>query len=277
MAEKRPLILFTNDDGIDSPGLWAAVKAFEGVGDRLVVAPKEQQSGTSRSLAATGFPTPGRLYPVETPEGETWTAYGVDSTPARAVQHGALELADRLPSLVVSGINYGDNTGSGVTISGTVGAAIEAASLTIPALAISQQTTQEQHHSYSTKVDFSIAAHYARMFGLWLLETNPLPVDLDLLKVDVPIGVTMETPWRMTRVSRCRVYWPVIPERAVSDDNGQIGYKLGVKPEEAETDSDIYALWQQKSISVTPMSLDMTARTDFDHLRQSIKQHSDCE
>lgn len=272
MAKELPLILFTNDDGIDSPGLWAAVNALAGMGDRLVVAPRVQQSGTGRSLSASGMATPGRMYPVDTPNGESWVAYSVDGTPARSVQHGVFEVADRRPSLVVSGINYGDNTGNGVTISGTVGAALEGASIGIPSLAISQQTPQDLHLTYSTAVDFGAAAHFTRLFGRWLLETNPLPGDLDLLKVDVPVGATEESPWRITRLSRNRTYWPVMPERESYDENGDIGYKLGVKPLETEPDSDIYTIWQDKVVSVTPMSLDMTARTDFDQLRQSINE-----
>jgi 5'-nucleotidase len=274
MPEERPLILFTNDDGIDSPGLWAAVKALEGLGDRLVVAPRVQQSGTGRSLSAGGIATPGRIYPVEVPTGETWIGYSVDGTPARSVQHGVFEVADRRPSLVVSGINYGDNTGNGVTISGTVGAALEGASMGIPSLAISQQTPQDLHLTYSTEVDFDAAAHFTRYFGRWLLETNPLPDDLDLLKVDVPVGATVETPWKISRLSRNRTYWPVMPERSSYDEDGDIGYQLGVKPLETEPDSDIYTLWQEKIVSVTPMSLDMTARTNFEELRQSIDEHS---
>ena len=274
MPEKRPLILFTNDDGIDSPGLWSAVKALAGLGDRLVVAPRVQQSGTGRSLASSGIATPGRLYPIEVPDGETWVAFAVDGTPARSVQHGAFEVADRRPSLVVSGINYGDNTGNGVTISGTVGAALEGASMGIPSLAISQQTRQDLHLTYSEDVDFSAAAYFARLFGRWLLETTPLPDDLDLLKVDVPIAATAETPWKISRLSRNRTYWPVMPERTSYDEDGHIGYQFGVKPLETESDSDIRTVWQEKVVSVTPMSLDMTARTDFNHLRQSINEQS---
>ena len=278
---QSPLILFTNDDGIDSPGLWAAVNAFAGLGERLVVAPREQQSGTGRSLAVNGVEVPGRLYPVTAPKmiapgGETWTAYSVDSTPARSVQHGVFEVANRRPSLVVSGINYGDNTGNGVTISGTVGAALEAASMGIPALAVSQQTAHHLHLTYSTEVDFSAAAHFARFFGQWLLETASLPGDFDLLKVDVPIGATPETAWKMTRLSRKRVYWPVMPERDSFDEPGFIGYELGIDPAEAAPDSDVYTLWHEKIVCVTPMTLDMTARVDFDQLRQSFeKKHSD--
>ena len=121
---ERPTILLTNDDGIQSPGLWAAAEALSDLGWVQVVAPREQQSGMGRSLPAT---SKGRIYKEKmTVRGKEWTVYAVDGTPAQAVQHGVLELTDTTPALVVSGINYGENTGNGVTISGTVGAALEA-------------------------------------------------------------------------------------------------------------------------------------------------------
>jgi 5'-nucleotidase len=264
---QRPLILFTNDDGIESPGLWAAVHAFADLGDLLVVAPREQQSGMGRSLPIA---SEGRIYPVSMNGGSVATAYAVDGTPAQAVQHGVLELSDRLPSLVVSGINYGENTGNGVTVSGTVGAAIEAASLGIPALAVSQQTPKDLHLTYSPEVDFVAAAHFARVFGLWLLDHKARPDDVDLLKVDVPWGATQETAWRVTRLSRRRVYWPTRPERVSLSEIGRLGYKYDTDPSKAEPDSDVYVLLQDKQVSVTPLSLDMTSRTDMHRFRQIL-------
>lgn len=267
MADERPLILFTNDDGIDSPGLWAAVRAFADLGDLLVVAPREQQSGMGRSLPIF---SEGRIYPQEVIEIDHCTAFAVDGTPAQAVQHGVLELSERLPSLVVAGINYGDNTGNGVTVSGTVGAAIEAASLGIPALAMSQQTPKDLHLSYSPEVDFTTAALFARQFGQWLMANPERPDDVDLLKVDVPWGATPETPWRVTRLSRRRVYWPTRPERVAPSDIGRLGYKYDTDPSKAEPDSDVYTLLHEHQVSVTPISLDMTSRTDLFRLRQLL-------
>lgn len=267
---KRPLIIFTNDDGIQSPGLWAVAQAFEGLGDLLIVAPREQQSGMGRSLPSF---SEGHIYPYDDVpiKLENCRAYAVDGTPAQAVQHAVLELADRQPSLLVSGINYGDNTGNGVTISGTVGAAIEAASLGIPALAISQQTPFDLHLSYSDNVDFSVAAKISRKFGEWHLDHNALPDDVDILKIDVPWQATAETDWRITRLSRRRVYWPTRPERASIHDKGKLGYKYQADPTKAEPDSDVYTLLHEKIISVTPMSLDMTSRTDLFRLRQILE------
>jgi 5'-nucleotidase len=268
MSHDRPLVLFTNDDGIASPGLWAAVEAFCDWADVLVVAPREQQSGTGRSMPVTSA---GRIYPdVRRLDGRDVTVYSVDGTPAQSVQHGVIELSDRLPSLVVSGINYGENTGNGVTISGTVGAALEAASLGIPAIALSQQTPKDLHLSYSTEVDFSAAAYFARQFGEWLLSARR-PDDVDALKIDVPIGATPDTPWRTTRISRRRVYWPTRPERVALGDEGRIGYHYQADPSQAEPDSDVYTLLHEKLVSVSPISLDLTSRTDLFRLEQKLR------
>ncbi|MEP7292953.1 MAG: 5'/3'-nucleotidase SurE, partial [Chloroflexota bacterium] len=255
MTKQRPLILFTNDDGIASPGLWAVVEVFSDIADLLVVAPREQQSGTGRSMPVT---SEGRIHEEERLiKGELRKVYSVDGTPAQSVQHGIIELADRLPSLLVSGINYGENCGNGVTISGTVGAALEAASLGIPALAVSQQTPRDLHLSYSSDVDFAASAYFARKFGLWLIE-HDTPDDVDVLKLDVPINATPETPWKMTRLSRRRVYWPTRPERVALSDVGRMGYSLNYDPSQAEPDSDVYTVLHEGLVSLSPMSLDMT-------------------
>jgi 5'-nucleotidase len=269
MSNERPIILFTNDDGIESPGLWALAEAFSDLGEILVVAPRLQQSGMGRSMPVT---SEGRIHLQKMAlNGHEHTVYAVDGTPAQAVQHGVLELAERLPSLVVSGINYGENTGNGVTISGTIGAALEAASLGIPAVAASLQTPFDLHLTYSNDVDFKPAAHFARMFGEWLM-CHRRPDDVDVLKLDVPWGATFETPWRVTRLSRRRVYWPTRPERVALSDIGRLGYKFEADPSQAEPDSDVHAVLHQKVVSVTPMSLDMTSRTDLFRLRQMLNE-----
>ena len=259
-------ILFTNDDGIRSPGLWAAVSAFRCHGRLLVVAPREQQSGMGRSMPHY---SEGRIFPYQVPiDCDECQAYAVDGTPAQAVQHAVLELAEKQPALLVSGINYGENTGNGVTISGTVGAALEGASLGIPSIAVSLQTATDLHHSHSDEVDFSASAAFARRIGGWLMDHSALPDDVDVLKIDVPWSATSETDWRLTRLSRRRVYWPTRPERLALHDTGKLGYQYNDDPTAAEPDSDVYALLNDKVVSVTPISLDMTSRTDMFRLTQ---------
>ncbi len=273
-ATAKPVILFTNDDGIESPGLWAAAQAFRGLGQLLVCAPREQQSGMGRSMPHY---SEGRIFPWEQPlDGADCQAYAVDGTPAQAVQHAVLELAERQPALLVSGINYGENTGNGVTISGTVGAALEGASLGIPSIAVSQQTPTDLHLSYSLGVDFGVAADFTRRMGAWLMEHANLPDDVDVLKIDIPAGATAATEWRLTRLSRRRVYWPTRPERAALHDSGKLGYQYNSDPAAAEPDSDVYALLNDQAISVTPISLDMTSRVDMFQLRQIMLDKRDC-
>jgi 5'-nucleotidase len=170
----------------------------------------------------------------------------------------------------VSGINYGENAGNGVTISGTVGAALEAASISIPALAMSQVTPKDLHLSYAN-FDFSVASHFTRYFATWLLANPHLPDDVDVLKVDVPEGATVDTAWRITRLSRRRVYWPTRPERASLQDIGRLGYEIVTDPARAEPNSDIYAVLQDGVVSVTPLSLDLTSRTDLFRLQQLVQ------
>jgi 5'-nucleotidase len=268
--KKKPIILFTNDDGIASPGLWTLVKAFEVEGDLLVVAPREQQSGMGRSMPTF---SKGTITPTQPPyKIKNCTAYAVDGTPAQSVQHGILELSERLPDLTVSGINYGDNCGNGVTISGTVGAAIEAASFGVPSIAVSLQTPVDLHMTYSKDVDFKVSANITLKFGRWILDKKNLPDDVDLLKIDVPRDATKDTAWRMTRLSRRRVYWPTRPERVAGmNSEGRLGYRFNADPSKAEPDSDVYTMMHDKLISVTPMSLDMSSRVDLFHMKTMMQ------
>lgn len=262
MTNERPLVLFTNDDGIASPGLWTVAQAMADMCEVLIVAPIRQQSGTGRSLPNTST---GAIVPQE---GRPLPAFAVDGSPAQAVQHGVMEIARRPPALVISGINYGENTGNGVTISGTVGAALEAASFGIPAIAVSQQTDHNLHMTYSQTVDFSAAAHFTRKFAEWMLSSGAnLPQDVDILKLDVPLGVTRDTDWRLTRLSKKRVYWPTVPDRTTSYSPQSLGYSMTLDAKEAEPDSDVYALFVDRVVSLTPISLDMTSRIDLDDLR----------
>jgi 5'-nucleotidase len=261
--EERPLILITNDDGIKSPGLRMAAEVCEGLGELLIVAPYLQQSGAGRSMPST---SEGRIYAEEVPiNGHSVEGYGIEGTPAQVVQHGMFEIAQRPISLVVSGINYGENLGEGITVSGTIGAAMEAASFGIPAIAISLQTAAEHFLSHSADVDFSVAAFILRQYVEKTLRIG-LPAGVDLLKVEVPRNATPATLHRWTRLSRRRYFHPVIPRRGHPTDPGPMGYEVRVEVDKLDPDSDVHAVIVDKVVSITPLIMDMTAPVDFKQL-----------
>src|ERR1700683_5081724 len=131
---KPPLILVTNDDGLLSPGLHAAAEAVADLGDLLLAAPATQQTAMSRAFVRDA--DSGVVERVELNiAGRTVPGYAISGSPVMAVTHAVLELAERPIGLCVSGINYGENIGGTIGVSGTVGAAFEADSLGIPSIA----------------------------------------------------------------------------------------------------------------------------------------------
>lgn len=264
---KKRQILLTNDDGIRSPGLWAAAEALSALGYVTVAAPREQSSGTGRSLPISSDGVIEKE--ILTIHGQEWPVYAVGGTPAQAVLHGILEIMPVKPDLVVSGINYGENLATGITVSGTVGAAMEAASHFIPALAVSLETEKEHHLSYSQDVDFSAAAHFtAKVAGL-LLERG-LPPGADLLKLDVPSDATVSTPLAWTRLSRQRYFHPTRPERDDWSQRGHVGYEVRFDLSGEPRDTDAYAVIGKRQVSLTPLSLDFTARTSQEELQKFL-------
>ncbi|MBI4732615.1 MAG: 5'/3'-nucleotidase SurE [Chloroflexi bacterium] len=260
-------ILLTNDDGIQSPGLWAAAEALSDLGYVTVAAPRDQSSGMGRSLPST---SDGVIRSqVLNVRGKDWTVYSVGGSPAQAVLHGMLEIMPHKPDLVVSGINYGENVATGITISGTVGAALEAAGMGVRSLAMSLETGVEHHHSYSREIDFSAAAYFTAFFARLLLEKT-MPPDVDLLKVDVPSDATPRTPWQVTRLAHQHYFTPIPPERSSWDQPGRVSYRLNADLD-CEPDSDVYALRVKRQVSVTPLSLDMTSRAILPELEALLR------
>ncbi len=253
-----PLIVVTNDDGIQSPGLRAMARAVSDLGEIVVVAPREQQTSMGRSFHGRGTAR-SVIYAVNR---RRVRAFAVPTSPAVVVRHAVLLIADRVPSLVISGINYGENMGNGITISGTVGAALEGSSLGIPSIAVSLQTEQKYHRSHSRSVDFVVAAHFAREFAECVLN-HGMPNHVDVININVPAEATLSTPWRWTCVSRSPYFGSIVSETRAG--RRFLGYDRAAKPEEVEPDSDIYAILHDHIVSVSPLTIDLTA-----HVRKSV-------
>jgi 5'-nucleotidase len=268
MSKGKPQILLTNDDGILSPGLWAAAAALSKLGFVTVTAPRDQCSGMGRSLPSTsdGIIEEKKVQVND----QEWTVYSVGGSPAQTVLYGILDVLKHKPDLVVSGINYGENVATGVTISGTVGAALEGAALGIPSLAVSLEADPKYHLSYSEDVSFLVAAEFTLKFAELLLQEK-FPADVDVLKVDVPADATIDTPWQLTRVSRQRYYEPMATERTSLAEPGVVSYRLASQLEDEPEDTDVYALQKLRIISVSPLSLDLSSRVNLGELEKSMR------
>ncbi len=267
-GEAQPLILVTSDDGIDSPGLRAAVRAALDLGEVLVSAPGEQQTSAGRSQPSF---FDGAIHEVEyAVDGRQVPAYAMYGSPAQAVLYALMEIVPRRPALCISGINFGENVGSGITVSGTVGAALEAADNGIPSLAVSLETDKAYHYAYSDDVDFGGAAYFTRLFGERML-SRQMPPDVDVLKVEVPSDATAGTPWRMTRVSRQRYYLALPSNRRSLAEKCRLDYEAAFDRAALEPDSDIHALRIDRVVSVSPVSLDMTSRVALEQVEQMLK------
>lgn len=147
-------ILVTNDDGVESPLLAALVEELQTLGEVVVSAPRSNQSGSSQ--ASTG----GSLRVERILRDGQLFGYGVLGTPTDALRYGLLVLGKDKPfDLVVSGINNGANVGKVSHMSGTVGAAMQAVYLGVPAIAVSQDTS-----GVDTSVTISLAAQVVRRY-----------------------------------------------------------------------------------------------------------------
>jgi 5'-nucleotidase len=238
----RPLILLTNDDGIMSPGLAAAAEAVHDLGELLIIAPATQQTGMGRAMPAIA----GGAITEETVHNgrRDLPAYAVAGSPAQAVIYGVMVLASRRPDLVISGINYGENPGTAVTASGTVGAALQAAEMGIPGLAMSLETAKAYHYKYGSEVDWGAARYYTHYFAQTLLQQQ-LAFDVHVLKVDVPGNATPQTPWRVTRLSR-QPYYTM--------------YRAEDQPEKPLCGTDVRSLGQPGDPTYTPSPRDQSSR-----------------
>ncbi|MBX2907871.1 MAG: 5'/3'-nucleotidase SurE [Taibaiella sp.] len=173
MQKKEPIILVTNDDGINAPGIRALVEAVRPLGRVVVVAPDSPQSGMGHAIT---IGQPLRLDKVQVFEGiDSWQCSG---TPADCVKLARDKVLHRKPDLCVSGINHGANHSINVIYSGTMSAAMEAAIEDIPSVGFSSL-------DYSFDADFAIAARVARSVAERMLSTK-LPPHI-LLNVNIPV------------------------------------------------------------------------------------------
>lgn len=249
---KRPFILLTNDDGISAPGLYALYLALREIADVTVVAPDSEKSAVGHAitisdpLRVTEFEKNGAVF-----------GHAVKGTPADCVKLAYFALLPQKPDMVVSGINYGSNTGINVIYSGTVSAATEGTILGLPSFAVSLTTFKD--------ADFTYAAKFAAYLANKILE-HGLPRNV-FLNVNVPNVPESEIRGvAITRMGKA-MYDDKYDKRV--DPRLRVYYWLtGSKVELNEgIETDDGAI-EQNMVSVTPLHFDLTKHDFLQDLRK---------
>lgn len=248
-------ILVTNDDGVRAPGLAAMADALRTLGEVIVVAPSDVQSGASHSVVTID---PVFRDDLLLPSG--LRAIGLRTTPATTMFIALRNIVTPRPDLVVSGINNGYNLGYSVYRSGTVAAAREGAMYGIPAIAASMPAGSQEGLTGAAAQVLAIARR--------LKETSLGPNTF--LNVNVPVAPTggykgyqvtsqammlggTETFVEMRHPSGRPVYWSVYREGA-----------------DAPQGTDIWAV-ENGYVSVTPMRVGEYDAGLVDRVRALLK------
>jgi len=249
---EKPLILVTNDDGYNAPGIRHLIDFVKEMGDILVVAPENPQSGMGHAVTIS---YPLRLRKIV--ETENYSEYACNGTPVDAVKLALDKVCKRRPAILLSGINHGSNASINVVYSGTMGAAIEGALSGVVSIGFSLD-------DFSKDADFLAAKKFVQQ-----IVKNVIEEDLEkntCLNVNIP--AIAEKDIKGIRVCRQAIANWVEEYEERSDPHGRQYFWLTGKFEllDSGQDTDIYAL-KNNYISVVPVTLDFTNHKQLDVLR----------
>ena len=242
---KRPLILVTNDDGIAAPGLRALIQVMKTIGEVVVVAPENPQSGMGHAITLDSTLNVEQVFLDDGDQKE----FSCSGTPADCVKLAKSEILGRKPDLCVSGINHGSNSSINVIYSGTMSAALEAGIEGIPSIGFSLL-------DYTWTADFEAAKHYVKIISQNVLynglnEGVVLNVNIPKLPKSSINGIKIcrqaRANWvedfdKRTNPQGREYYW--LTGKFVNLDHGQ--------------DTDEWAL-SNGYVSVVPVQFDLTA------------------
>lgn len=245
MQSSRPLILITNDDSVDAPGIHHLAECVRSLGDVYIVAPAHPHSGQSAALTV-GAP----LRIVEKPSATDGVRlFTVNGTPVDCIKLALHTIVPRQPDIIFSGINHGSNSAVNVTYSGTMGAVLEGCMQGIPSVGFSLL-----HHSM--KADFSLSTAFVAAIAATVLEKG-LPKGV-CLNVNIPARVIPQGI-KVCRAARGR--WTDEYKRYLDPLGVPFYWLTGhfVNEEPEADDTDEYWL-NRRFISVVPVTADQTDR-----------------
>ena len=258
-------ILLTNDDGIHAPGIEAMHRALEGLGEVMTVAPLTVQSATGHGIT---FHEP--LMTEEVVVNEDMVGHAVDGRPADCVKLALRSLWQKRygegtrPDLVVSGMNSGANVGINVIYSGTVAAAVEAAFLGVPAIAVSL------HIGDPSKTRYRRAATIARSLVDRVLEH---PIDpQSVININVPRTETDDRAMPDIKVVDMNTAAGTSAYECRQSPDGRDYFWArgsGMAFDHTRSGSDVDALVSGMA-TITPLCYDLTDRATLDSWRQRL-------
>ena len=241
----KPLILVTNDDGINAPGLRTLIAIMNTVGKVVVVAPDSPQSGMGHAITLDSTLYVRKITIDDGPQVE----YSCSGTPADCVKFAIREILDRTPDLCVSGINHGSNASINVIYSGTMSAAIEAGIEGIPAIGYSLL-------DYDWSANFDASKQFVKTIAENVLN-HGLPNGI-VLNVNIP-NITKEHIKGIKVCRQARANWVETFDKR-QNPQGKDYYWLSGKFVNLDDghDTDEWAL-ENGYVSLTPVQFDLTA------------------
>jgi len=254
-TNNRPLILVTNDDGIEARGFIELIKIAREFGDVVAISAPAPMSGMSHAIT---IKVPLRVKLVEEEPG--FKKYLTNGTPVDGVKLAFNSLMERLPDLVISGINHGSNSSSSILYSGTMSAAMEGAVNHIPSIGFSLL-------DYNPDADFFPSGKVARNL-IGIVMDKGLP-DGICLNVNIP-AVPQKEIKGIRMCSQANGYWKEEFEKR-TDPTGKeyfwlTGYFHNREPDGGGVGTDEWAL-EQHYVSVVPIHTDLTAYSMLEEMK----------
>lgn len=258
----HPRILIVNDDGIGTHGIMLLERiARQMTPDVWVVAPRSERSGSSHAISISN---PIRIQQVDDRH------YAVEGTPVDCVLLGVYAILPGPPTVILSGINWGENLGEDVIYSGTTAPAIEGSILGISSIAISLVHAYDDIH-WDTVERFLPAILnelLKRPFERgYCYNINVPPVSPDQVTAMAATRLGLRKvgsfkPVKGVDPRKLPYYW--IGINYIADGKRQSDGTL-------EDNSDLNAI-AKRQISITPIGVDMTARSGMADLRDSLSK-----
>jgi 5'-nucleotidase len=249
----KKTVLLTNDDGIAAKGLELLYNVLRPEYNVIIVAPQIEQSGVGHS-----FTFHQTLFLTRHTDGFAENLYSLTGSPADCVKFAISQLLPKYPDLIISGLNYGENSGISSYYSGTVAGAREGAFWRIRSFAFSLSSEAQKYaEEYVTFVPEIIRCI-----------DDPTVVSDEKVYFNInfpPVAPETINGIKFTRQSMA--YFQDSYESVTSDaDEGYriIGEKVNI---ETSNEYDSRALLD-KYITVTPHSFDSTSYEYYTALKK---------